>query len=362
MAACQSRGGEMIYHETEHGILYHGDCLDILPTLADKSVDLVLTDPPYNIGKDKQWDKWKSQSGYVGWCGQWINAMRRTLKDNGSFYFFHNDMTQIAMLMEWIKINTPFVYKQFIVWNKRFDGAKLKGYLDGYVCVENLRNYQQLAEYCLFYTYQDDTGLSKVMLDVNNFPSLRKYFYELLCFIGENNKSIANKMGNRNAEHCFYVLPKKAIIDTIGQNADNGLRYGSSQWDLPTNETYQQLIDIYHIDKWTGFQEYEALRQEYEALRYVFNNQKTHHSVWDYEIAERCEHITPKPTDLLENIIRHSSNDNSLVLDCFAGSGTTAVACINTKRRYILIEKEEKYCEISARRIESALQQTEIEL
>ena len=34
----------MIYHETEHGVLYCGDCLEILPTLAEKSIDLVLTD------------------------------------------------------------------------------------------------------------------------------------------------------------------------------------------------------------------------------------------------------------------------------------------------------------------------------
>ena len=41
----------MIYHETEHGVL-HRRLPDILPTLADKSVDLVLTDLPYGIGYD----------------------------------------------------------------------------------------------------------------------------------------------------------------------------------------------------------------------------------------------------------------------------------------------------------------------
>ena len=50
------------------------------------------------------------------------------------------------------------------------------------------------------------------------------------------------------------------------------------------------------------------------------------------------------------------------VLDQFAGSGTTAIACIRHKRRYIMIEKEEKYCEIAASRIESEMQQTEIEI
>ncbi|HNX38899.1 MAG TPA: DNA methyltransferase [Candidatus Cloacimonadota bacterium] len=50
------------------------------------------------------------------------------------------------------------------------------------------------------------------------------------------------------------------------------------------------------------------------------------------------------------------------MLDPFAGSGTTAIACIRYNRRYILIEKEEKYCEIAAKRIESELQQAVINL
>ena len=53
----------MIYHETEHGVLYCGDCLDILPTLADKSVDLVLTSPPYNVGAKSLGYHPKSKTG-----------------------------------------------------------------------------------------------------------------------------------------------------------------------------------------------------------------------------------------------------------------------------------------------------------
>jgi DNA modification methylase len=64
----------------------------------------------------------------------------------------------------------------------------------------------------------------------------------------------------------------------------------------------------------------------------------------------------------MENIIKHSTNEGQTVLDPLAGSGTTAIACIRLGRKYILIEKAEKYCEIAARRIESELEQTVIEL
>ena len=79
------------------------------------------------------------------------------------------------------------------------------------------------------------------------------------------------------------------------------------------------------------------------------------------ELSKRY-HPTQKPIYLWWYLINTYSNKQDLILDPFAGSGTTAIACIRYKRRYILIEKEEKYCEIAARRIESELEQAVIEL
>ena len=65
---------------------------------------------------------------------------------------------------------------------------------------------------------------------------------------------------------------------------------------------------------------------------------------WNYDMAERSNiHITPKPIKLLETIIKHTTDENDLLLDCFAGSGSLGMACKNTNRKCILIEKEKKY-------------------
>ena len=101
-------------------------------------------------------------------------------------------------------------------------------------------------------------------------------------------------------------------------------------------------------------QEYEELRQEYESLRYTFNNLKEHHSVMNYEIAKKQGHITPKPVDLLEYIIKTSSNEGDIILDCFMGSGSTGVACMNTGRKFIGIELDNNYFNIAKQRIEEA--------
>ena len=192
-----------------------------------------------------------------------------------------------------------------------------------------------MAEYILYYTFQDKTGLTTIKTDLNNFSELRNYFKNLQLFINLN---------------------KKEIIEIIGQKADHCFRWKSSQWDLPTLETYNDLIKQFNINNWINFKEYETLRQEYEDLRYTFNNLKTHHSVWNFEIAEKkYNHLTPKPLDLLENIIKHSSNENDIVLDCFMGSGSTGVACVNTNRDFIGIELDREYYKIAKDRIDEKL-------
>jgi len=62
-------------------------------------------------------------------------------------------------------------------------------------------------------------------------------------------------------------------------------------------------------------------------------------------------HPTQKPVAMVEYFIKTYSNEGDLVLDNVAGSGTTAIACINTNRNYILIEKEKKYFDIINDRI-----------
>ena len=63
------------------------------------------------------------------------------------------------------------------------------------------------------------------------------------------------------------------------------------------------------------------------------------------------KHSTQKPVDLCEYLIKTYTNEGETVLDNCAGSGTTGIACINTNRNYILIEKEQKYFDIINERI-----------
>jgi DNA modification methylase len=91
--------------------------------------------------------------------------------------------------------------------------------------------------------------------------------------------------------------------------------------------------------------------------------------VWTYCTAKgdaRPDHPCPKPEPLMYELVMQFTDRDEVILDPFAGSGTTAVAAKKQGRRCILIEREEKYCEVAARRlsirfetIEGGLFQTE---
>lgn len=78
------------------------------------------------------------------------------------------------------------------------------------------------------------------------------------------------------------------------------------------------------------------------------------HNVLEYDKDYPHMHPTQKPVALLEYLIKTYTNPNDVVLDNTMGSGSTGVACANTGRRFIGIEKDEKYFQIAKKRVEEA--------
>ena len=182
-----------------------------------------------------------------------------------------------------------------IVWNKRFESSKKKGFLDGFVVKNVLHNWNKMAEYILYYTFDNSWKLSEARKEKN-----------------VSQLTISKE-----------ILSKTNGLTGWYSNLETGK-------NMPTHET------IVPITKHLGL--------TLDDLVPKYNNLKKDHSVWNYDMAKRCSvHVTPKPTDLLENIILHTTDENDTILDCFAGSGTIAQACLNTKRQCVMIEKEKIY-------------------
>ena len=78
-------------------------------------------------------------------------------------------------------------------------------------------------------------------------------------------------------------------------------------------------------------------------------------------MAENTAHPTQKPEKLIAKLILASSNQNDVVLDIFAGSGTTGVVAKKLNRKYICIEQNPLYCAWAQKRIELAQNNSEIQ-
>jgi len=98
----------------EHRII-QGNCIEKLKEIEDASVDLIITDPPFNIGKKyNSYIDRKSKEEYLAWCESWLKECIRVLKEGGAFYLF-NYPENNAYLMPFLDKNLTF--KRWMTWH-----------------------------------------------------------------------------------------------------------------------------------------------------------------------------------------------------------------------------------------------------
>jgi len=94
--------------------IIQGDALELLPTLADNSAQIVLADPPYNIGKDFGNDSDRqSMEQYLSWCEKWIQECLRILRPNGTMFIF-GFSENLALILSKIPLN---IHRRWIIWH-----------------------------------------------------------------------------------------------------------------------------------------------------------------------------------------------------------------------------------------------------
>lgn len=103
-----------------------GDCLEVMKEMPDKCVDIVIADPPFNVGKDYGiFDDKKPPRNYWNWLKERIKQIARVLKNDTRFYIFHTDqgIFKLKPLCE----KAGFIFRQQIIWyGPNLGGAKIK--------------------------------------------------------------------------------------------------------------------------------------------------------------------------------------------------------------------------------------------
>ena len=170
------------------------------------------------------------------------------------------------------------------------------------------------------------------------------------------NKAIAKDYGNKDWDNS---IPEKEIFNEILRVSKHQIIFGGNYfveylhnspcwlvWDK--NNGANDFADCELA--WTNFK--SAVRK----YLWTCNGMLQH----DMKNKDVRIHPTQKPLKLFEMILNDYSNENDLILDCFSGSGTTAIACHNLKRRFICIERDTDYYNASVERLKIAQSQLKL--
>lgn len=316
------------------------NCLELMKQIPDKSVDLVLTDPPYYkiMKNDWKWDRYdwdiQRESIYdrVSFLEKVVIEVKRILTNNWSFFIFGDDKNTAYMQ---VMIDKYFNLENNIVWRKK-NNMTIKWW-------SKYRCYCPITERLLFYSNEPrNTNLNNDMYAENI-----KIFAPIIEYMIEQKRMIKEYFWfTTNSQFDDYI---NKITETTSVVSRHYFTY--SQWIFPTKEIWSKLQKI---NDQVFRKEYEELRKEYEELRRPFKQEKNYTDVWDYNIIswdEVVDHPTQKPLEIIKQIINTTSIKWQLVLDPFLWSGTTAVACKELGRNFIGIEKEQKYVDIANKRL-----------
>ena len=297
--------------------LFKGDCLIESDKIESGSVDLILTDLPYGTvkGMGGDMEKYKHLSN-----AHWDNVIdtdrimqiaNRILRKNGKMILTANQPFTTELISKAIP-NLPHSYNMY--WDKMHFANCL---------VANKAPVSYIEDILVFSKTHDQQGLHP----------LRPYFKMIMEFIGLN---------------------KKSIIDKVGQKADHCLRVNSTQFSVCTEKTYQELINVFGIDRMDGFRKYEEISKISDNLNSTFNlweGKKYKSNILKYKKDYDGYHPTQKPILLLEDLIKTFSNEGDLIVDLTMGSGSCGVASVNTNRNFIGVEMDDKYFDIAEKRI-----------
>ena len=237
--------------------LLHGDCLELMRGIADKSIDMILCDLPYGTTKCK-WDI------IIPFDKLW-EQYNRIIKDNGAIVLFGRQPFTSKLIISNLKY-----FRYEIIWDKKAATDFALANKKPITVHENiLVFYKKLPNYNRI----DDEGF----------------------------KPYSDKR------------TKRAVSNLGAQGEVNKIPFENRTTRTPTT------IRTYFPDNRRG--------------------------------KGSSLHPTQKPVALLEWLIKSYTNENETVLDNCMGSGSTGVACINTNRNFIGIEKDDNYFKIAEERI-----------
>jgi adenine-specific DNA-methyltransferase len=261
------------FYETDGFVLYNRDCLEAMHLLQGSFVDLTVTSPPYNIGKE--YEKPLALASYLDWCQYWIGEIYRLTKQNGAFWL---NLGYLEIPGKAKALPIPY-----LLWER----------LPFYLLQEVIWNY--------------GAGLHTKRM-----------------------------FSPRNEKFLWCVKSADIYTFNLDDVRDKNVKYPNQKKNgkLKCNPLGKNPSDVWEFPKVTSGEQRSS--------------------------KERTAHPAQFPLAVIDRIVKACSHENDIILDPFMGSGTTAVAALQTDRQVIGFEISEKYCQMAKERVQHFLRDRQI--
>lgn len=293
--------------ETIKNTVIHGDSEVELLNIPDKSIDCVIIDPPYNLLKHKLDRQFNRELIY--------KELYRVLKNNSFLVVFGSGLQLCKDIVMLNKIG--FEVKENIVWVKENISNPMS----------NLPRRHELV----YILVKGDRKINKcyndyfyIAVSEYNLNKLKETYRRILEELNHKDHIEEIKLYLQNAlkEYRHIVNTEKANRSIIGNYRKHCIGVGAIK---SLKEGNKENTTMYIKEEDT-----------------IFKVNRERHFY---------QHETQKPLELMSRIVKLVSNENDIILDCFAGSGSTLLGAIKNDRNYIGIEIDKQYYDICCNRI-----------
>ena len=299
--------------------LINGDCTLVADQITDNSIDFLLTDPPYNISDD-------------GAKPEWIDPKTGENKNT-----IHSQKFDENFDTNWDRVTHDEFLKQMKSWSKVWYDKLRKG-----------------GAFAVFISDKYISHLWKIM-EATGFEPKRIFTWKKPAAVPFNRK--VNPVSG-----CEYILwgIKPGGPRTFNSSAVQGTmieRYARA--DKISSILYKMIKD--NVNKNIDVVFADALKESKKMLQNQKRDADVVHCVipntitYSGGLGKDKIHPTQKPVEVLRYFIELCTNENDTVLDTFAGSGSTGIACKETNRKYVLIERDTKMFSLMKKKFDGDL-------
>lgn len=293
--------------------LMQGDCLKLLKGIETESIDAVVVDPPYQYlnrrRRNCNFDKPYDEVAYIA-------EVKRCLKDTGFIVMFGRGVSfyRQGVLLD----DAGFKFKEEVVWDKR----KL---------ASPVNQLGRQHENC--FIFAKDKGVIRV----RNIPYIEYMKSQ------ETPDAVAKIKNHINV--IAREIRKPEIFKDIMQFLEEGVKNYVLNIANDNNITHQEGIK----NPYYSVSLFKTITQGYKEKDIMRIPE-----IIEVASTRNANHPTEKPVRLMERLIALVTDEGDVVLDSFMGSGSTGVACMNTNRRFIGMELDEKYFDVARKRMKDA--------